>query len=95
VKAKVRKETRTATGDRVRVRITVLDRSQVSYPEDLLDALRAERVLEDFKSISPGKQNYFIRRIDDAARPQTREKRIREAVEAAHGRREGLADRSG
>jgi hypothetical protein len=95
IKAKVRKETKTKTGDRVRVRITVLDRADVTIPEDLSSALRAEGVTEDFKSLPPGKQNFILRRIDEAAKPETRDKRIQEAVEAAHRRREERVDRSG
>src|SRR3984893_13359654 len=83
IKAKVRKETKTKTGDRVRVRITVLDRADVTYPKDLLSALRVERALEDFKSLPPGEQNFILRRIEDAAKPETREKRIQETVAAA------------
>jgi hypothetical protein len=94
IKAKVRQETKTATGDRIRVRLTVLDRAEVTIPEDLMSALQAERVAEDFQSLPPGKQNFIIRRIDEAARPETREKRIREAVEAAHERREKRVDRA-
>lgn len=86
IKAKVRNETKTKTGDRVRVQFTVLDRADVIYPKDLLVALREERATEDFKSIPPGEQNFILRRIDDAAKPETREKRIQEAVEAAHRR---------
>jgi len=93
IKAKVRKETKTKTGDRVRVRIIVLDRADVTYPKDLMAALKAEKATEDFKSLPPGEQNFILRRIDDAAKPETREKRIQEAVEAAHRRREKLADR--
>ena len=74
IKAKVRKETKTKTGDRVRVQITVLDRADVTIPKDLMSALRAEGVTEDFKSLPPGKQNFIIRRIDDAAKPETRDK---------------------
>jgi hypothetical protein len=88
IKAKVRKETKTKTGDRIRVRFTVLDRADVTIPKDLATALRTERVTEDFKSLPPGKQNFIIRRIDDAAKLETREKRIREAVEEAHSSRE-------
>ena len=88
IKAKVRKETKTKTGDHVRVRFTVLDRADVTIPTDLMKALRAEGVADAFKSLPPGKQNFIIRRIDDAAKPETRDKRIQEAVEAAHGRRE-------
>jgi hypothetical protein len=84
IKAKVRKETDTKTGDRVRVRFTVLDRSTVEIPVDLKSALQAEGVTEAFKSLPPGKQNFIIRRIDDAVRPETREKRVQEAVEVAH-----------
>lgn len=94
IKAKVRKETKTKEGDRVRIRITVLDRADVSYPKDLLSALRDDGVTkEDFKSLPPGEQNYILRRIDEAAKPETRKKIIQEAVMAAHRRREKLAER--
>ena len=94
IKAKVRKETGTKTGDRIRLRFTVLDRADVTYPKDLLSALRAERATEDFKALPPGEQNFILRRIDDAAKPETRAKRIQEAVAAAHRRREKRADRA-
>ena len=73
IKAKVRQETNTKTGDRVRVRFTVLDRATVEIPEDLMSALKAEGVTEAFKSLPPGKQNFIIRRIGDAVKPVTRE----------------------
>ena len=80
VKAKVRKETRTKTGDLVHMRITVLDRAAVTYPADLLSALRAGGVTKNFKALPPGKQNFIIRRIDEAVKPETRQKRIQDAV---------------
>jgi len=92
IKAKVRRETNTKTGDRILVRITVLDRADVEIPDDLASALRAEGVEEAFKSLPPGKQNFIIRRIDEAARPETRERRVQEGVVAAHQRREKLLD---
>src|ERR1700722_8723197 len=49
IKAKVRKETKTGTGDVVRIRFTVLDRAVLTIPEDLAAALRAERVTDAFK----------------------------------------------
>ena len=70
------------------MQFTVLDRADVTIPTDLMSALRAEGVTEDFKSLPPGKQNFILRRIDDAAKPETRDKRIQEAVEAAHRSRE-------
>src|SRR5580704_1355946 len=72
IKAKVRKETKTKTGDRIRIRFTVLDRADVTIPDDLATALRAERVTDDFKALPPGKQNFIIRRIDEVAKPETR-----------------------
>jgi hypothetical protein len=83
IKAKVRKESGTKVGDRIKVEITVLDRALVDIPEDLMKALRAEKAEGSFKSLSPGKQNFIVRRINDAAKSQTREKRIQEALETA------------
>jgi hypothetical protein len=94
IKAKVRRETNTRTGDRIRIRITVLDRSDVEIPDDLVKALRAEGVEQAFQSLPPGKQNFIIRRIDEAAKPETRERRIQEAVVAAHERREKSGDQA-
>jgi hypothetical protein len=87
IKAKVRKETGTKAGDRVHMRITVLDRAAVTYPADLLSALQAAGATRDFKALPPGRQNFIVRRIDEAAKPETRQKRIQEAVtEAQRGK---------
>lgn len=92
IKARVRQETNTKTGDCVRVRFTVLDRANVAIPDDLMSALVAEGVADSFKSLPPGKQNFIMRRIDDAAKPETRQKRIEEAVLAARTKRDGSID---
>jgi len=94
IKAKVRKETGTKTGDRVKLRVQVLDRADVSYPKDLLATLRSENLVKDFKSLPPGEQNFLVRKIDEAAKPETRKKRIQQAIEAVHRRREKIADRT-
>lgn len=94
IKAKVRQETRTKVGERIQVRITVLDRAYVEIPEDLMIALRAEGVAVAFKSLPPGKQNFIVRRIDDAAKPETRVRRVQEGVEAAHQKREKMNDQT-
>lgn len=91
VRSKVRKETGTTTGDRVRLRITVLDRAAVTYPADLLAALRAQGATSDFKALPPGRQNFIIRRIDEAVKPETRQKRILDAVREV---RQAKADRA-
>lgn len=83
IKAKVRRETQTKIGDPVRVRITVLDRAVIAYPPDLLSALRAEGATKAFEALPPGRQNFIIRRIDEAVKIETRQKRIRDAVTEA------------
>lgn len=83
VKAQVRNAAKISGGDRVRVHLTVLDRSAVSIPRDLANALRASSMLENFKALPLGKQRYTIRWIDEAAKPETRAKRIQTAVEIA------------
>ena len=57
-----------------------------------MTALKAERVTEAFKSLPPGKQNFIIRRINDAVKPETRDKRVQEAVVAAHQAKEKAID---
>ena len=83
IRAKVRQETNTRTGDRVRMRFTVLDRANLEMPDDLKKALAAEKMTASFKSLPLGKQNFAIRRIDNAVKPETREKRVQNAVTAA------------
>jgi len=94
IRAKVRKETRTKTGDPVHIRITVLDRADVAYPADLLAALRAEGATKSFKALPPGRQNFIIRRIDEAVKPETRRKRIQDAVEELQRAKTAPTDRA-
>lgn len=89
VRKKVRTEAKLKEGDKLTVKILILDRdADAVIPKDLETALRDEDVLADFKSISPGARNFLIRKIDDAAKAETRQKRIQEAVEAAQKKRE-------
>ena len=95
VKAEIRNAVKIKNGDRVRVQIAVLDsNAEISIPKDLVSALRAEGLLACFKAMPIGMQTYILRRIDEAARPQTRNKRIQEAVDAAHRRMEQRIDRA-
>lgn len=85
IKNKICRAVRIKEGSRIQVQITVRDRStEVSIPKDLMSALRAGGVVADFKAIPVGKKSYLLRLIEEAARPQTRSKRIQAAVEAAH-----------
>lgn len=87
IKASVRKETKTKTGDRIKLTIKILDRDDVEIPDDLMIAMRAEGLVKAFLSLPPGKRNYMVRRIEDAVRPETRKKRIQEALDTAVKRR--------
>ncbi len=91
VRAKVRRAAKLEVGDRVTVQVTVLDRADVAIPDDLAAALREEGAAVDFDAITPGRKSYLVRRIDDAAKPETRAKRIREAIEEARRAREKRA----
>lgn len=92
IKARVRRETKSKSGDMVTVRFTVLDRADVSIPEDLVKALRAQGVEDAFNALPPGKRSFTIRQIEEAAKSATREKRIQKAVELAHQKREQMSD---
>jgi hypothetical protein len=81
VRKKVRKEANLVELDRVLVQITVLDRADIEIPKDLSAALRGKKALARFNALTPSRKNYMIRRIDDASKPETRAKRVREAVE--------------
>ena len=88
VRNKICKAAGIKAGNRVQVQIAVRDRSaEVSIPKDLMSALRAEGVAENFKSLPIGKRSYLLRLIDEAAKPETRGKRIQAAVEEAHRKR--------
>ncbi len=94
IKGKVRKETKTETGDVIRLHITVLDRGDVTIPKDLTSALRKAGVTAGFTSLPPGQRDFLVRRIDEAAKAETREKRIAEAVKAAQERAAKSGDRA-
>jgi uncharacterized protein YdeI (YjbR/CyaY-like superfamily) len=76
------------------MRITVVDRAAVTYPADLLSALRAQGATRDFKALPPGRQNFIIRRIDEAVKPETRQKRIQDAVKEVQRGRAERTDRT-
>lgn len=83
IKSKVRKFTKTKMGDRIKLDFVVIDPEDVYIPDDLLTLLETSGMVDGFIDLPPGKRNYLIRRIGEAAKPATREKRIREALDAA------------
>jgi hypothetical protein len=87
VRNKVCKAASIKEGDRLRVQIVVRDRlEEIEIPADLRSALRKEGLLGCFDALPVGKKSYMLRLIDEAVKQETREKRIREAVEEADKR---------
>jgi hypothetical protein len=86
IKASVRRETKTQVGDLILLRYTVLDRAAVAIPADLMSALETAGLTAAFQALPPGERNFTIRRIGEAARPQTRQKRIEAALQALQDR---------
>jgi len=85
VRNKVCKAAGIKEGDRVRVQIVVRDRTEeIEIPADLKRALQKEELLACFAALPVGKKSYMLRLLDEAVKPETRAKRIREAVEEAH-----------
>ncbi|MCB1755802.1 MAG: DUF1905 domain-containing protein [Gammaproteobacteria bacterium] len=95
IKASIRKLTKTKMGDHIRLSFVVVDPGDVEIPDDLMKMLTTEGVADAFMAIPPGKRNFIIRRIQEAAKPATREKRIREGVSAALERRSKLKGQDG
>jgi hypothetical protein len=93
VRAQVRRHAKVQEGDLVKVRVRILDRRQVDLPDDLIAALTDANASKKFDALTPGRRSYAVRRINAAARPETRKKRIAEAVELALGEAEQKADR--
>ncbi|MBU2863332.1 YdeI/OmpD-associated family protein [Reinekea forsetii] len=83
IKSKIRKLTNTKMGDNIKLDFVVIDPEDVDIPDDLLASLEKSGMIDGFVDLPPGKRNFLIRRIGEAAKPATREKRIQEALEAA------------
>jgi hypothetical protein len=93
VNAETRRAARTVPGDRVRVVVQPdFGPREVPIPEDLSLALRDEEVLADWESLPPGKREHIIKWIEKAVHETTRAKRVEQAVQVAHKRREKRVD---
>ena len=93
--ARTRGELDIEPGDRVKVVLVVPEKPPVlPLPRDLALALREVDALESFSGLPVGKQNHVILWIEEAARPQTREKRVATAIQVALRARERAYDRS-
>lgn len=63
-------------GDVVRLRLRPVDPDLVPVPDDVADALADAGVLAEFESRRPAQRRQLLMPIHDAARPETRARRI-------------------
>ena len=92
--ARTRGELEIGPGDQVRVALVVPEKPPVlPLPADFALALREVDLQRTFAGFPAGKQNHIILWIEEAARPQTREKRIAKAIEVAFRARERASER--
>jgi hypothetical protein len=88
VKNKICKSVNIDAGENVRVQITVRDRkAEILIPKDLMSALKKAGLVDGFKDLPIGKKSFILRKIDEVAKPETRAKRIQDAVEEARRRK--------
>ncbi len=91
---RTRSELEIEPGDRVRVALVVPEKPpRLPLPPDLSQALGEVDLQESFSGLPVGKQNHSILWIEEAARPQTREKRVAMAIEVAFRARERAYER--
>lgn len=92
--ARARGELEIEPGDPVRVELSTPETPpRYPLPSDLALALREVDLQDSFAGLPVGKQNHIILWIEEAARPQTRQKRVMQAIEVALRAREKAYDR--
>jgi Domain of unknown function (DUF1905)/Bacteriocin-protection, YdeI or OmpD-Associated len=93
--ARIRQELGIEPGDRVRVVLLVPEKVPVlPMPTDLSAALQEVDLQETFARFPAGKQNHILLWIEEAAHPQTRERRIALTIEVTFRARERAQERS-
>jgi hypothetical protein len=92
--ARTRDELDIQPGDRVRVVLSVPEKApSLPMPSELALALREADLQPTLSGFPVGKQNHIILWIEEAARPETREKRVAKAIEVAFRARERAYER--
>lgn len=76
-------------GDSVEVLVELDDQPRrIEIPQDLAQALRSRGVAELFGALAPSHRREFVRWVEEAKRPETRERRIAKTCEmVSAGRR--------
>ncbi len=82
----MRSAARVGVGDTVRFDLRPTREEDVTPSEDLAAALAAQRARPVFDALSPSNRRQLLRFIDDARTPQSRAKRVAQAVDHVLGR---------
>ncbi|MGB2666448.1 MAG: YdeI/OmpD-associated family protein [Candidatus Acidiferrum sp.] len=91
---RTRRELDIAPGERVRVALTVPEKPPVlAMPKELRSALKENDLQETFLRFPAGKQNHIIQWIEEAAHPQTTERRVAKTIEVTFRARERSYER--
>jgi hypothetical protein len=91
--ARVRGELGIKPGDPVRVSLSVPEKPPtLPLPAELALALKEADLRESFSAFPVGKQNHLILWIEEAVRPETREKRVAQTIEVVFRARERAYD---
>ena len=97
LRGEIRKEAKVGIGDTVTISFNLDARTharETETPEEVIEALRTEDLVEAFHSIPPGMRRQLLRWYRQAVHDATREKRVLRLVELAHAAREKAADRA-
>lgn len=97
LRGEIRKDANVSLGDTVTVSFNVDSKTherETETPEEVIEALRMEDLVDAFHSIPPGMRRQLLRWYRQAVHDSTREKRIQRLVELAHAAREKAADRA-
>ena len=81
VKEKIRTQVGIQEGDSAEIKITVLSSdAKNALPKEFSDVIKEAGLKEAFDLLPPGRRNYLIRWVSEAARVETRQKRIEQAL---------------
>ena len=94
IKYELRKNAGLDVGDLVKISLEIDHEPRtLPTPEDVMEALEAEGLLDAYALVPPGRKMQFLKYLEEAVHEVTREKRIAMILEMSHAAREKQADR--
>jgi Domain of unknown function (DUF1905)/Bacteriocin-protection, YdeI or OmpD-Associated len=94
IKYELRKNAGLEVGEIVKVSVEIDHEPRtLPTPEDVIEALEAEGLLDAYELVPPGRKMQFLKYLEEAVHETTRAKRIAMILEVSHAAREKHADR--